>query len=58
MGISISLIELRFGGFRVFPHQGEFTFRIQRAGSGVVGNGKGATDCKTGRLALITIDTW
>lgn len=56
-GVTLSLDSLRFTGFRASPRLGEFSFRLARAGV-AAGNGKGAVDCKTGRLALVTIDRW
>jgi hypothetical protein len=57
-GTTLELSSLRLTSYRTSPPLGQFAFRVTRGGSSLVGFGKGAVDCATGRLALVTIDTW
>jgi hypothetical protein len=56
-GVILKLASFSFTGYRPSPRLGEFGFRLDR-GDRPAGNGKGAVDCTSGLLALVTIDNW
>jgi len=56
--LRLDITQLAFAGVNAVHDTGDFTFRVRRSGSPTLGYAKAAVDCKTGHLAVMTIDNW